>query len=498
MTESLEKTRKKIHMVIAGVILAGGLVICISLIFTKPVPAFRSVINRILEVATRDIQPQQESTPIVGHGTVRPKNQVNIVPQVSGKLNFAHPHLAQGKIIPKGELLFEIDQTVYESRLKQAEANIRGLEASLALDDQEMKNLDLRIANAQQMLEIDNRDYLTSKQLYEVEEVGTRRDVDLVQKKYLQQLDAVTQLKNRRASLPHSKMQKQAELDSARAKLKQTQHDLKHTKIFCPFKARVESVLAHTSQVVTAHFSIAKLTDMEAFEISVGIDPRDLRWLDASVRPEALEATELKNSPSVKVSWTLQGQDYSWKGLVTRFERVDELTRTARMIIEIRDVDMVATVTQGATEKGPTLSIGMFCKAELPAQVLLDALLVPRHAIYDNQWVYIFETDDQSTGNRVGRLARREVPMLRTIGDAVLVDYRDREGTEICTLTAGDRVVVSPLLSPVVGMKIRMREKNIATAFIEPVHTQKQSSLWVDVVTHAAVLSQIPLPRGGD
>lgn len=497
MTDSLEKTRKRIHTIIAGLVLTGGLAVCASLIFSKPIPAVRSVVNRILEVATRDILPQQESTPIVGHGTVGPKNQIDIVPQVSGKLNFAHPHLAQGKIIPKGELLFEIDQTVYESHLKQAEANIRRLEASLALDDQNMKNLDVSIANAEQILEIDRRDYRTSKKLYEVDEVGTQRDVDLVHKKYLHQLDTVTQLKNRLASLPYRKMQKQAELDSARAKLKQAQHDLKQTKIFCPFKARVESVLARTSQVVTQHFSIARLTSMEAFEISVGIDPRDLRWLDASVRPEALETTELQNSPAVKVSWTLQGQDYSWKGLVTRFERVDEMTRTARMIVEIRDVDMVATVAQGATEKGPTLSIGMFCKAELPAQVLQDALLVPRHAIYDNQWVYVFEADTETTQDHIGRLARREVPMLRTIGDSVLVDYRDREGTEICTLLAGERVVVSPLLSPVVGMKIRMRDQS-ATAMAKPVDPQHPSIPWMNIVTQTAVLSQIPPPRGGD
>ena len=97
---------------------------------------------------------------------------------------------------------------------------------------------------------------------------------------------------------------------------------------------------------------------MEAFEIAVGVDPRDLRWLTEAVRPDALENTDIKQKPTVQVSWSLQGQEYRWKGFVTRFERVDEITRTARMVVEIRDVDMEATVMHGATGKGITLSIG--------------------------------------------------------------------------------------------------------------------------------------------
>jgi len=202
MTVSLENTRRKIRLMLAGSILAGGIVVCVSLVMTKPVPAVRSAFNRILEVATRTIQPQLENTPIVGHGTVRPKNQVDIVPQVSGILTRVHQHLAPGKIIPKGELLFEIDQTVYQARLLQAEAKVRGLEVALSRDDKEMENLKERILNAEQMLEIDYRDYATSKRLFEVEEVGTEHDVDLVHQKYLRQKDTTAQLIHRLTDIP--------------------------------------------------------------------------------------------------------------------------------------------------------------------------------------------------------------------------------------------------------------------------------------------------------
>ena len=466
----MERTRRIVNLVIALGFLAVGSLVFIGLVYTKPLPSKRSAYDRVLEVATLAIDARIEQSPVVGHGTVKPKHQISIIPQVSGRLTQIHPDLAQGKVIPKGDLLFEIDPTVYEARFLQAQAETRALEAALERHDQELVNIDARIANAEAMLAIDEEDYRTSKELYEVEKVGTQRDVDLANQKYLRQKGVVVDLRSQRTMIPHMKSETQAQLDAARARLSQSQHDLDNTKIRCPFEARVEAVSVYKSQVVTAHFSIATLTDMEAFEISVGIDPRELRWLDEAIRPEALGNSDGENGPIVKVQWSVHGQEFRWEGRVTRFERVDEATRTARMVVEVRQVDMVATVTNGRTDAPSQLSIGMYCKTELPTEPLADAILVPRHAVYDSRWVYVFEPDADSDGS-TGRLGRREVPLLRSIGDSVLVDYRGRVSRtalepygeahftpQVCELTAGDQVIVSPLVKPVVGMKVRVRE----------------------------------------
>jgi multidrug efflux pump subunit AcrA (membrane-fusion protein) len=447
-------------------IIGAGAVACAGLVYTKPGPSKRANLERIHEVTVLPVLARGEQTPIIGHGTVRPKHQVNIVPQVSGRLTQVHPDLAQGKVIPKGELLFEVDPTVYEARVRQSEAEVRALEAALARHDDESDNLDARIANAEAMLAIDEEDHRTVKQLYEVEKVGTQRDVDLAKQKYLRQKGAVVELTSQRAVIPHVRAETQAQLDATKARLRLAQHDLENTQIRCPFEARVESVQAYKAQVVTAHFTIATLTDMEAFEISVGIDPRELRWLAESVRPEALNSAENGDSPAVHVKWSLHGQEFSWTGRVTRFERVDEATRTARMVVEVRQLDMVATLTAGGGESRPTLSIGMYCRTELPAKPLEEALFVPRHAIYENRYVYVFEPD--SAGGGVGRLARREVPILRTVQDFVLVDYHGRDPGQTCELAPGERVVVSSLTKPVIGMKIRLRDVELTSTHTPP------------------------------
>jgi multidrug efflux pump subunit AcrA (membrane-fusion protein) len=289
----------------------------------------------------------------------------------------------------------------------------------------------------------------------------------VVHQKYLRQKDAVVELKSRRSVMPHVRVETEAQLDAAQARLTQARYDLENTKIQCPFDARVEMVGAYKSQVVTAFFSIATLTDMEAFEISVGIDPRELRWLDETIRPSALGGPETADGPNVEVRWSLHGQEFVWNGRVTRFERVDEATRTARMVVEVRQADMVATVRGSDDDASKfTLAIGMYCTTSLPVQPLLDALLVPRVAIHDSRWVYVFEPDESTADGMIGRLTRRAVPMLRTLGDHVLVDYRGRSGDEVCELLPGERVVVSALTGPVNGMKVRLRPERIASADI--------------------------------
>lgn len=461
ISQTLEKSRKMILAAGTVAILAAGALTCAGLIYTRPVAAQRVNAERILEVAAVAVEPVSQTAPVLGHGTVRAKHQVSIVPQVSGRLTHVHPDLAQGKVIPRGELLFEIDPAVYEARVRQAEAETRALEAALSRNDEELVNLDARIANAQAMLDIDEDDYDTVKRLYEVEKVGTQRDVDLTHQKFLRQKGAMVELTSQRSMIPHVRQETEAQLEASRARLSMAKHDLGNTKITCPFEARVETVQAYISQVVTAPFAIATLTDMEAFEISVGVDPRELRWLDEGVRPESLSGTVSTSSPSVSVRWTGQGREFVWTGRVSRFERVDEATRTARMVVEIRKCDMVATSTGAAGDIAPTLSIGMYCTTELPGKKLADALFVPRHAVYDNRYVYVLEPD--STDAATGRLVRREVPMLRTMEGKVLVDYAARDDGRLCELKPGDRVITSPLTKPVVGMKVRLRESVAST-----------------------------------
>jgi hypothetical protein len=199
----------------------------------------------------------------------------------------------------------------------------------------------------------------------------------------------------------------------------------------------------------------------------------------------------------VKVHWSLHGQEFTWRGHVTRFERVNEATRTAELVVEVRDIDMVATVNVGNDDSAPSLAIGMHCQVELPAEPLTDALLVPRHAVYDNRWVYVFEPRTDAKDEHSGVLSRREVSMLRSTGDNVLVDYASRQGTEVCELKPGELLVVSPLIKPVIGMSVRLRDEAPESSIARNPEADVDGARRQAAAVRPAVLGQVGPMRGG-
>ncbi len=473
----MDLLRHCVQIVLSLAVVAGGGTTVVRLVQPESTPRPRSDSARAESVAVQTVVPQTGVFPIVGYGTVRPKRQVKIVPQVSGALVYSHADLASGMIIAKGDLLFEVDPEVYEARVQQAEAEVRALEAGIARHDQETANLDARLAIEEQLLLIDERDYTTSRRLLDQQQVGTRRDLTAAYAEYLRQKDAVTDYKNRRATVAHLRRESLARLDASVASLLQVRHDLENTMIFCPFTAIVESVEAHQPQMVTAHLPIATLTDVETLEIPVTVNPSELRWLSRTLRPHALERDLGPQGPYAKISWSHSESGTEWRARLTRFEHIDEATRTARMIVEIRTADFSTGINPSSGAPRLPLLIGLYCRAELPTEPLVDALLIPRQAIHDDRWVYVFEPQANGAGQRRGRLGRREVTMLRRVDDLVLVDHRDCDTVQDNGLVAGDMLIVSHLDAPVVHMRIALQESP------DPTHPLGQQP-------HLAVMSE--------
>jgi multidrug efflux pump subunit AcrA (membrane-fusion protein) len=486
MDEQLDRTRRRLHAALGVFLLGCGAVLTAWLLVTRPEAPRHEHAALPPSVATVEILPVTTAAPVLGFGTVRPKHQLPIVPQVAGALVYIHDNLLPGKTIAGGELLFRIDPTPYEARVRQSQAEKDRLASVLGRYEEELRLLTDRLENARQMLANDEETYETTRRLFEDDRVGTRQLVIVDHQRVLLRRDAIAELESRRAVIPHLQAETRALLDAAVAHLQQAEFERERTEILCPFDARVDSVSAYTAQVVTPPLSIATLTDLEAFEMSVAVDPRELRWLAQGARPERLDDAGPVEALPVRVATTLRGISYVWRGYVTRFERIDEATRTARMVVEVRHEDMRADSTS-AGDSTMTLAIGMYCRAELPARMLDDALLVPRHAVHDDRYVYVFEPvsqgkpsavpsgrqgaelpDDDDAGAILGRIVRREIPRLRVIGDRVLVEFKNRSFGGPCELSAGDQVIVSPLMKPVQGMLVRLRPEASVARTVAP------------------------------
>ncbi|MCP4589758.1 MAG: hypothetical protein GY842_03355 [bacterium] len=471
----MERLRKSINLVLGVGVLAlasGGSAVLLA---SRPKPAVTAMERWVPRVSVEAIAPVVFDAPIVGYGTVRPKRQVKIVPEVGGRLVGVHEDLAVGKVIRKGELLFEIDARVYEARVRQGEAEVRRLEAELRRHQKDQVNLERRLMLAKRQLELARTDFEREGKLTE-QDAGNDPDLEGAEGHYLRQQDAVLAYESQLDLIPVNIEETSALLDTKRAQLDEAKLNVEKTRIVCPFDARVDSVTAQESQVVIASLQIATLTDMEALEIPVVIDPGELRWTDEKAFAHAV-GQDRGDAPEARITWTLRGQEFSWTGRITRLERMDEVTRTAHVVVEIRDI--MSSLEVGKGNSRPPLSVGMFCRAELPTEPLNDALIVPRHAVYDESTVYVFEADEGDSHD--GRLAIRRVSILRSVGDSVLVAYGRAEGmgateadeaaSQMTELAAGDLVVVSPLHKAVEGMRLVRRAGDDRLAVTWPAST---------------------------
>ncbi len=501
----MEKLRKSINAVVALLLVGAAGLGTFALMATRPQPPRSANGVRAPEVVAFEATPGVFDAPVVGFGTIQPGNQIKVIPQVSGMLTGMHADLAVGKNIAQGEVLFEIDARTYESQVLQVEADIKMLEVQLERQKQTEIDLTERLALAREQLDLADENLKREQGLLD-EGAGSVVERDAARERYLQYKDAVLGYGSQLALAPHQVAEINARLEARRAQLADARRNLDNTKIVCPFDARVDLVSARTSQVVVANFAIAALTDLSALELPTVLEPSELQWVDRRAYARVMGG-DLGEPPVVKVTWTLHDQRYSWSGRVSRLERHDEMTRTARVVIEIPQSLEAIRATQG--EGNPPLSVGMFCSAELPAEPLRDALVLPRSAIREDNVVCVFVPEpgtpvaNRCHSGRKGRLALRQVPMLRNVGDHVLVDFagRDRDdrlsaalASAACELEPGEWVITSPLARPVAGMELRLRDGAGAVAAVDEAWTADIEPFCGDL-TRPTLLASIQLPH---
>lgn len=93
--------------------------------------------------------PSQETLKILDMGTVAARTEVNIVPEVAGRVTFASPNVVVGSSFVAGEVLFRIDDTEPKLRKQQAEAELANAESLVALEvaEAESARAELRLVN---------------------------------------------------------------------------------------------------------------------------------------------------------------------------------------------------------------------------------------------------------------------------------------------------------------------------------------------------------------
>lgn len=114
--------RRFFNVLLAVGIVAGAVLLAAFLISLAPEPEQRELPSPLPFVTTAPVVAGSGSIPVFGAGTVRPSAEIDIAPQVGGRVVWVDPALRSGGRVEAGQTLFRIEEADYVNRLREAEA----------------------------------------------------------------------------------------------------------------------------------------------------------------------------------------------------------------------------------------------------------------------------------------------------------------------------------------------------------------------------------------
>jgi len=185
---------------------------------------------------------------VTATGTLQPKDFVDVGTQVSGQLKKLHVDI--GAIVTKGQLLAEIDPSVYQAKVDGDRAQMLNQQAQLADKQAQLALAELQLTRQQNMM---REDATTADALQSAE--ATRKSA-------------------------------RAQLDSVKAQLQQTgstlrgdEANLGYTKIYAPIAGTVVSQAAKQGQTLNANQQapiVMRIADLSTMTVQAQVSEADV------------------------------------------------------------------------------------------------------------------------------------------------------------------------------------------------------------------------------
>lgn len=280
---------------------------------------------------------------ISSYGTVQPRTQSNLFPQVSGQIVQVNKNFNDGGFFEQGDVLVTLDNRDYI-------ADVKIFESNLLLAKQQLSEEQARVTQAKQ-------DWLR---------LGNNENApDLVLRK--PQLLAA-----------------KANVLSAQASLNKAKLALERTDILAPYTGRILKKEVDLGQVVSSNTRLAQLYAVDYVEIRLPIKNNDLAFMTL---PEASRYQQIDKNQQPDVTFVSDlNKQQQWLGKVVRTEGAFDQASQQLFVVAQIDNPYGTYDTNGLPIK-----IGQYVTADIRGKTIESALTIPNNAIYQGSYVYIVE-----------------------------------------------------------------------------------------------------------
>lgn len=378
-------------LIAISILLLGMTVAVILIILRKPPERTEQNVQAPL-VKVESLEIRDIPMMIRGYGSVHPKVQVDVIPEVAGKVVFVHPELKVGGFIRRDEKILQIDPSDYELAVQQAQA---------------------AVADATVRLETEQAEADVARKEWNELNPGTEPTSLLVLRE--------PQIRQAKAALASA----EAQLATARLRLERT-------RISLPFDSLITSERVDLGQYVVAGQSLGTAFGTEAVEIEVPLEDEELAWFDVFAQSIFSNGhPNPKTYTPVEVRADFAGALHTWEGRVVR--TTGQVDKMSRMVVVVVEVEKPFEISGDR----PPLLPGVFAEVLIQGKTLSNAVAVPRDAVREGNQVWLVND---------GRLHIQPLDVVRADKDFAYV---------VSDIPDGAEVVVSSLDAVVSGMAVR-------------------------------------------
>ena len=285
--------------------------------------------SKQIKYITKPVTQETITEYVEASGSIKPINTIAVGTQVSGTV--AGIYVDYNSIVKKGDLLAELDPSLFQSNVDQSTAKLNNAKASLA--------------RASSSLNYKKNNYQRYKNLYEKNYVS-KDEVELAYANYQQALAEVASAN--------------ADVNAAQASLNNNLTNLGYSKITSPVDGTVISRAVDVGQTVAASFNTPTL-----FEVA-----KDLTQMQIETSVSEADIGKIKVGQLAK--YTLDGyQDKHFEGKVTQVRLASTTTNNVVTYTVIISVDN----TEGFVIPGMTANVSIITNN------VENALCVPNKAL---------------------------------------------------------------------------------------------------------------------
>lgn len=327
------------------------------------------------KVTVIQVAPQSIKLNVSSQGVVTSRNEIDLIPEVSGKIIKLHPDFVTGGFFEQGDLLVAIDARDYDVGIVVAQA---------------------QIAEAKRFLMMEQAQADQAKTEWQA--LGEGTPTELARR--------VPQLAEAQAKL------KAAEASLLLARIKRSRCELR-----APFAGRLQRKMIGLGEYIKPGDKLARLYSTDVAEVRLPLTNNQLGFLDLSLGKVREQANAQTHWPTVRLSATVAGNVQSWEGRIVRTEgSLDESTGQLYVVAEVQNP------YQQKSGRFPLLS-NLFVKADIEGKVLQDVVSLPKNAVNALHEVLLVDPEN--------KLHIRRVDVLREESDRILIKSGFRAGDQL-------------------------------------------------------------------